>query len=52
MISTDDPPFFSGLIVEAQAGFLSGYKGIESVPGPELPKIEFLERFNGLLISS
>lgn len=30
----------------AQAGFLSGLKGIESVPGPELPKIEFLDRFN------
>ncbi|KAJ8445501.1 hypothetical protein Cgig2_031314 [Carnegiea gigantea] len=30
----------------AEAGFLSGLKGIESVPGPELPKIEFLDRFN------
>lgn len=30
----------------AEAGILSGYKGIESVPGPELPKVEFLERFN------
>lgn len=30
----------------AQAGFLSGSTGIESVPGPELPSIEFLNRFN------
>lgn len=26
---------------------MSGSPGIESVPGPELPKLEFLERFNG-----
>ncbi|TXG56588.1 hypothetical protein EZV62_017901 [Acer yangbiense] len=30
----------------AKAGFLSGFSGIESVPGPDLPQIEFLERFN------
>ncbi|KMT09012.1 hypothetical protein BVRB_6g137180 [Beta vulgaris subsp. vulgaris] len=30
----------------AQAGFLSGSTGIESVPGPQLPSIEFLDRFN------
>ncbi|KFK33513.1 hypothetical protein AALP_AA5G022700 [Arabis alpina] len=30
----------------AQAGLMSGSPGIESVPGPELPKLEFLERFN------
>ncbi|KAF4396353.1 uncharacterized protein LOC115698718 [Cannabis sativa] len=30
----------------AKAGFLSGSSGIESVPGPKLPQIEFLERFN------
>ncbi|XP_006348715.1 uncharacterized protein [Solanum tuberosum] len=30
----------------ANAGFLSGYTGIESVPGPELPKIDFLNRWN------
>ncbi|KAJ8547992.1 hypothetical protein K7X08_021228 [Anisodus acutangulus] len=30
----------------ANAGFLSGSTGIESVPGPELPKIEFLNRWN------
>ncbi|KAI8527543.1 hypothetical protein RHMOL_Rhmol12G0083300 [Rhododendron molle] len=35
--------FFSN---PAKAGFLSGFPGIESVPGPELPKIEFLSRFN------
>ncbi|KAI8527542.1 hypothetical protein RHMOL_Rhmol12G0083300 [Rhododendron molle] len=38
--------FFSN---PAKAGFLSGFPGIESVPGPELPKIEFLSRFNGLI---
>ncbi|GAY36763.1 hypothetical protein CUMW_024360 [Citrus unshiu] len=32
--------------VPAKAGFLSGFSGIESVPGPELPQIEFLNRFN------
>ncbi|KAM7464469.1 hypothetical protein LguiA_032590 [Lonicera macranthoides] len=30
----------------ANAGFLSGSTGIESVPGPELPQIDFLSRFN------
>ncbi|KAF8021419.1 hypothetical protein BT93_G1757 [Corymbia citriodora subsp. variegata] len=30
----------------AKAGFLSGLPGIESVPGPQLPQVEFLERFN------
>ncbi|XP_021729441.1 uncharacterized protein LOC110696438 [Chenopodium quinoa] len=30
----------------AEAGFLSGSTGIESIPGPELPKVEFLDRFN------
>ncbi|KAG7558611.1 hypothetical protein ISN45_Aa05g002530 [Arabidopsis thaliana x Arabidopsis arenosa] len=30
----------------AEAGLMSGSPGIESVPGPELPKIEFLDRFN------
>ncbi|MCD7456864.1 hypothetical protein HAX54_033347 [Datura stramonium] len=30
----------------ANAGFLSGSTGIESVPGPELPKIDFLNRWN------
>ncbi|PRQ40694.1 hypothetical protein RchiOBHm_Chr4g0438851 [Rosa chinensis] len=30
----------------ARAGFLSGSTGIESIPGPELPKVEFLDRFN------
>ncbi|XP_042517104.1 uncharacterized protein LOC122091302 [Macadamia integrifolia] len=30
----------------ANAGFLSGFPGIESVPGPELPQIDFLNRFN------
>ncbi|KAI3744458.1 hypothetical protein L1987_57539 [Smallanthus sonchifolius] len=30
----------------AQAGILSGFPGIESFPGPELPKIDSLARFN------
>ncbi|XP_043707267.1 uncharacterized protein LOC122656715 [Telopea speciosissima] len=30
----------------ANAGFLSGFSGIESIPGPELPQIDFLNRFN------
>ncbi|XVF03245.1 hypothetical protein REPUB_Repub04eG0244800 [Reevesia pubescens] len=30
----------------AKAGFLSGLSGIESVPGPQLPQIDFLNRFN------
>lgn len=30
----------------ANAGFLSGFAGIESVPGPELPKIDSLNRWN------
>ncbi|XP_076902430.1 uncharacterized protein LOC143557185 [Bidens hawaiensis] len=30
----------------AQAGILSGFPGIESVPGPELPKLDSLSRFN------
>ncbi|XP_026381225.1 uncharacterized protein LOC113275868 [Papaver somniferum] len=28
------------------AGILSGFSGLESVPGPELPQIDFLNRFN------
>ncbi|KAK1425763.1 hypothetical protein QVD17_21121 [Tagetes erecta] len=30
----------------AHAGILSGFPGIESIPGPELPKIDSLARFN------
>ncbi|CBI27254.3 hypothetical protein VitviT2T_000069 [Vitis vinifera] len=30
----------------ANAGFLSGFSGIESVPGPELPQVDFLNKFN------
>ncbi|KAL4586779.1 hypothetical protein LXL04_011423 [Taraxacum kok-saghyz] len=30
----------------AHAGFLSGFSGLESIPGPELPKIDSLARFN------
>lgn len=28
---------------------MSGFSGIESVPGPQLPQIDFLNRFNGLI---
>ncbi|KAE9595645.1 hypothetical protein Lal_00030437 [Lupinus albus] len=30
----------------AHAGFMSGISGIESIPGPELPQIDFLNRLN------
>ncbi|CAH9123967.1 unnamed protein product [Cuscuta epithymum] len=30
----------------ANAGLLSGSSGIESIPGPELPQIDFLNRWN------
>ncbi|XP_050374492.1 uncharacterized protein LOC126792027 [Argentina anserina] len=30
----------------ARAGFLSGSTGLESIPGPALPKVEFFDRFN------
>ena len=43
---------FEFLGVAANAGFLSGFSGIESSPGPELPRIEFLDKFNGLVSSS
>ncbi|KAJ0679588.1 hypothetical protein HanOQP8_Chr12g0461301 [Helianthus annuus] len=36
------------MMVIAHAGILSGFPGIESVPGPELPKIDSLTRFNGI----
>lgn len=36
----------------AKAGLLSGFPGIESIPGPQLPEIEFLNRFNGLIYRS
>lgn len=29
------------------AGLLSGFGGIESIPGPDLPQIDFLNRWNG-----
>ncbi|KAK3148019.1 hypothetical protein QOZ80_3BG0289590 [Eleusine coracana subsp. coracana] len=28
------------------AGILSGFTGLESVPGPDLPRVEFLEKWN------
>ncbi|KAK3013708.1 hypothetical protein RJ639_009799 [Escallonia herrerae] len=39
---------FKLLDLTATAGFMSGSSGIESVPGPELPQIDFLNRFNGI----
>ncbi|XP_057484757.1 uncharacterized protein LOC130771192 [Actinidia eriantha] len=44
-------PFAASIVIllssnPAKAGFLSGFPGIESVPGPELPSVEFLNRFN------
>jgi hypothetical protein len=41
--------FFMGVAVNA--GILSGFSGLESVPGPDLPRVEFLERWNGQLLS-
>ncbi|KAK8962442.1 hypothetical protein KSP40_PGU015464 [Platanthera guangdongensis] len=28
------------------AGFLSGFSGLESVPGPQLPEVDFLKKWN------
>lgn len=44
--------WFELLGIAANAGFLSGFSGIESVPGPELPQVDFLNKFNGLVWSS
>ncbi|PUZ42248.1 hypothetical protein GQ55_9G568700 [Panicum hallii var. hallii] len=30
----------------ASAGILSGFSGLESTPGPDLPRLEFLEKWN------
>lgn len=30
----------------AKAGIMSGFSGLESIPGPQLPQIDFLNRFN------
>lgn len=35
----------------AGAGILSGSTGLESMPGPQLPQIDFLNRWNGLILS-
>lgn len=35
------------MILIANAQILSGFPGLESVPGPELPKIDSFTRFNG-----
>jgi len=32
----------------AHAGFMSGISGIEAIPGPQLPQIDFLKQLNGL----
>ncbi|CAL4938195.1 unnamed protein product [Urochloa decumbens] len=34
------------------AGILSGFSGLESRPGPDMPRLEFLEKWNGQLLSS
>jgi hypothetical protein len=34
-------------LVAVNAGILSGFSGLESVPGPDLPRVEFLEKWNG-----
>lgn len=44
--------WFELLGIAANAGFLSGFSGIESVPGPELPQLDFLNKLNGLVWSS
>ncbi|WCJ22156.1 hypothetical protein M5689_004257 [Euphorbia peplus] len=33
-------------VTPANAGLMSGSTGLESIPGPELPKIDFLNKFN------
>ncbi|XP_057993268.1 uncharacterized protein LOC131174163 [Hevea brasiliensis] len=30
----------------AKAGLMSGFSGLESIPGPQIPQIDFLNRFN------
>lgn len=35
----------------AGAGILSGSTGLESMPGPQLPQMDFLNRWNGLILS-
>lgn len=39
------------VVFAANAGFLSGFSGIESIPGPELPQVDFLSRWNGMLMN-
>ncbi|KAJ9187415.1 hypothetical protein P3X46_002872 [Hevea brasiliensis] len=31
---------------QAKAGLMSGFSGLESIPGPQIPQIDFLNRFN------
>lgn len=35
----------------AKAGLMSGFSGLESIPGPQIPQIDFLNRFNGLMLN-
>lgn len=35
------------MAIAVNAGFLSGFSGLESIPGPELPEIDFLKKWNG-----
>lgn len=39
---------FSGIWFAVNAGILSGFSGLESVPGPQLPQFDFLNKWNGL----
>ncbi|KAK8937285.1 hypothetical protein KSP39_PZI012114 [Platanthera zijinensis] len=40
------PPCPSSMITSVNAGFLSGFSGLESVPGPQLPEVDFLKKWN------
>lgn len=51
-IIENDHLSFWFFLLAAKAGFLSGFSGIESVPGPQLPQIDFLNRLNGLILSN
>lgn len=35
------------MVIAVNAGILSGFSGLESIPGPQLPEIDFLRKWNG-----
>ena len=35
------------ILTAVNAGILSGFSGLESTPGPDLPRLEVLEKWNG-----